>query len=67
MRLTVASLQERVKEQEGRIKALDADLKESVASSQSVAARAIEGIAGLRHGAALQAETAKEPGPEPRR
>ncbi len=67
MRLTVASLQERVKEQEGRIKALDADLKESVASSQSVAARAIEGIAGLRHAAPAQTETAKEPGSEPRR
>jgi|YelNatPaOPRAMG01_1025707.scaffolds.fasta_scaffold01560_1 chromosome segregation ATPase len=67
MRLTVASLQERVKEQEGRIKALDADLKESVVRSQSVAARAIEGIAGLRHAEAVQAETAKEPGSEPRR
>ncbi|MGA9750199.1 MAG: hypothetical protein WBS54_00240 [Acidobacteriota bacterium] len=66
MRLTVASLQERVKEQEGRIKALDADLKESVVRSQSVASRAIEGIAGLRH-AAAQTETAKEPGSEPMR
>ena len=67
MRLTVASLQERVKEQEGRIKALDADLKESIVRSQSVASRAIEGIAGLRHAAALQTETAKESGSEPRR
>ncbi len=61
MRLTVTGLQEKVKEQITRIKALESDLKESATRSQSVAARAIEGIAGLHHTAATPAEVVKEP------
>jgi type I site-specific restriction-modification system R (restriction) subunit len=49
---TIATLQEKSKEQEARIRALEKDLKDSAAQAQSVTARAIEGIAGLRQAAA---------------
>jgi hypothetical protein len=61
----ILSLQEKSKEQDARIKALEKDLKDSVAQAQSVTARAIEGIAGMRPAPAAP-EPVREP-QEPRR
>ncbi len=66
-KLNVAGLQEKVLAQEARIKSLEKDLKEALSQNQAVAARAIEGIAGMRHGAALPDAPQKEAAPENRR
>ncbi len=48
-KLTLKTLEEKVKEQEARIKSLEKDLKDLLAQSQSVASKAIEGIAGFKN------------------
>ena len=47
-KLTLKTLEDKAKEQEARIKTLEKDLKDLLAQSQSVASKAIEGIAGLK-------------------
>jgi len=42
---TISSLQDKVKEQDIRIKNLERDLKEYIGQSQTIASKAIEGIA----------------------
>lgn len=46
---TISSLQEKVKEQDIRIKNLERDLKEYIGQSQTIASKAIEGIARTRN------------------
>ena len=45
---TISSLQDKVKEQDIRIKNLERDLKEYIGQSQNIASKAIEGIARTR-------------------
>ncbi|HNQ78365.1 MAG TPA: hypothetical protein PKJ37_07195 [Acidobacteriota bacterium] len=47
-KLTLKTLEDKAKDQEARIKALEKDLKDLMAQNQSVASKAIEGIAGMK-------------------
>lgn len=54
-KMNTASLQDKIKEQDMRIKGLERDLKASMEQSHEVASKAIEGIAGIRtHAAAVE-------------
>lgn len=47
-KLTLNTLQDKVKEQEARIKSLEKNLKEIISQTQAVASKAIEGIARIK-------------------